>query len=339
MAIDYAERILRIQRGRNIAYTALFHCCENEKIIRWMKVSPGDGHYVTEVSRPESLAPLGLGQRQLLTMLSKTSEEGRTFPKLGVSDFGEKIEISYALGHGATADVYLGSVGAREGVLKVLKSDFMDLADHEASTLVHLLRVGTPFLSNCTKIKDGVLFFDEILRPVQVLTPRHVAGLLTCLEHAHNEAKMVHRDIRPDNIMEGLDDEIRIIDWGFAHVLGATTTAPAFQGTFRFACDDVLDAAIIGVPRVPKPEDDLESFVRVVFAMANRTLWNTLSGINDGDFAEAKHLWGRFKEENPRQADMFNAAANLDYEALKHILPGLRPISNGNACECLHKRL
>jgi len=78
-AIDYAERIFRIQRGRNIAYTALFHCCENEKIIRWMKVSPGDGHYVTEVSLPESLAPLGLGQRQLLTMLSKTSEElGRT---------------------------------------------------------------------------------------------------------------------------------------------------------------------------------------------------------------------------------------------------------------------
>ena len=279
-----------------------------------MKVSsPGAGHYVTEVSRPESLAPLGLGQRQLLTMLSKTSEElGRTFPELGVSDFGEKIKISYVLGHGAAADVYLGSVGAREGVLKVLKSDFMYLADHEASVLVRLLRVGTPFLSNCTKVKDGVLFFDEILRPVQVLTPGHVVGLIACLEHAHSKAKMVHRDIRPENIMEGLDDEIRLIDWGFAHVLGATT-APAFQGIFRFACDDVLDAAIIGAPRVPKPEDDLESFVRVVFATANRNLWNTVSGINNG----------RFKVKNPRQADMFNAAANLDYEALKHILPGI----------------
>lgn len=89
-----------------------------------MKVSQADGHYVTEVSRPESLAPLGLGQRQLLTMLSKTPEElGREFPELGVSGLGEKIAITYLLGNGATANVYLGSVDAREGVLKVMQRD------------------------------------------------------------------------------------------------------------------------------------------------------------------------------------------------------------------------
>ena len=34
--IDYAERILRIQHGRKVVYTALFHCNENEMIIRWI---------------------------------------------------------------------------------------------------------------------------------------------------------------------------------------------------------------------------------------------------------------------------------------------------------------
>lgn len=321
-AIDYAERILRIQRGRGVVYAALFHCCENEKIIRWMKVTPGDGHYATEVSRPESLAPKGLGQRQLLTMLSKTSEElGRDFPNLGLSDAGDAIKISSRLGFGATADVYLGSVGKDKGVLKVLKNDFKHLAVHEADILRHLISTDTPFLSNCIKIKDGILFFDEVLLPVRALTPRHVACVLQCLRHAHGEARVVHRDFRPDNIMETADGEIRIIDWGFAHRLD--TTAPHFEGTFRFACDEVLDAAINGAQRIPKPEDDLESFLRVVFAMTDRLLWRTLAGVNDGGFAVVKQLWQKFKDENPRQADMFNAAASLDYEALKEIVPGL----------------
>lgn len=321
-AIDYAERILRIQRGRGVVYAALFHCCENEKIIRWMKVTSGDGHYVTEVSRHESLAPEGLGQRQLLTMLSKTSEElGRDFPNLGLSDAGNTIKISSRLGFGATADVYLGSVGNDKGVLKVLKNDFKHLAVHEADILRHLISADTPFLSNCSKIKDGILFFDEVLSPVRALTPRHVACLLQCLRHAHEEARVVHRDFRPDNIMETADGEIRIIDWGFAHHLDAI--ALRFEGTFRFACDEVLDAAINGAQRIPEPKDDLESFLRVVFAMTDRLLWKILAGVNDGGFAVAKQLWQQFKDENPRQADMFNAAARLDYEALKGIVPGL----------------
>lgn len=192
----------------------------------------------------------------------------------------------------------------------------MILADHEAAVTARLLHVGTQFLSNCTKVKDGVLFFDEILRPIQALCPRHVVGLIVCLEHTHSKAKVVHRDIRPDNIMEAPNGEIRLIDWGFAYVHG-TTAIPAFEGTFRFASDEVLEAAIIGRPRVPKPEDDLESLVRVVFAMTDWNLWHTLAEIGNGDFAGAKQLWGRFQKENPRQTGMFSAAANLDYEAFE----------------------
>ena len=93
--IDYAERILRIQHGRKVVYTALFHCSEDEMIIRWIRVVPGDGHYITEISRPESLAPTGLGQRQLLTMLCKTSKElGRCFPVVVPLESGQRVKVS-----------------------------------------------------------------------------------------------------------------------------------------------------------------------------------------------------------------------------------------------------
>ena len=320
--IDYAERILRIQHGRKVVYTALFHCNEDEMIIRWIRVVPGDGHYVTEISRPESLAPTGLGQRQLLTMLCKTSKElGRCFPVVGPLESGQRVKVSRLLGFGATADVYLGSVDDSEGVLKVFKDHFKYLADHEARTLAHLSQSETPFVSHGVKIKEGVVFFEEILEPIRTITARHVSSLVECLEHSHTTARVVHRDVRPENIMQRGDGEVRLIDWGFAHALGATD--PPFSGTFRYASNNVLDAVLSGASRTPKPEDDLESFVRVVFAMTIPTLRKRLAEIKDGDLVGAKALWGEFKEQNPEQDRMFAAASSLNYDALKHILPGL----------------
>ena len=320
-AVDYAERILRVQRGRLFAFTALFHCCGNEKVIRWMKVSVADGHYVTQVSKPASLAPSGLGQRQLLTMLTRTPKElGLTFPDLGMSESGDDIKVLSYLGCGATSDVYHGLLGDDKGVLKVLKADFVDFADHEANVLDHLSRSGNPLLAKGLKVKTGVLFFHDFLVPIKSLTSKQVVDILSCLQHAHKE-DVVHRDIRPDNIMEGADGSARIVDWGFAHKRGSKT--PLFQGTFRFAGHEVLDAAIVGQVREPRPRDDLESFVRVIFAMSNASLWHAVNKINDGDFGGAKAVWVKFREQNPRTLDMFEAAANLDYEFLRQILPGI----------------
>jgi len=320
-ALDYAERILRNQRGRSFMFTALFHCCGNEKVIRWMKVSAADDHYVTQVSKPVSLAPSGLGQRQLLTMLSRTPEElGFTFPHLGMSDSGDDIKVLSYLGSGATSDVYRCALGGDEGVLKVLKADFVDFADHEADILDHLSRSGNPWLAKGFKVKTGVLFFHDFLVPISSLTSKKVSDILSCLQLAHKE-DVIHRDIRPDNIMVGKDDSVHVVDWGFAYKVGSET--PPFQGTFRFAGDEVLDAAILGQLREPHPRDDLESFVRVSFAMCDAPLWHVLNEIKDGDFEGAKAVWMRFREQNPRTSDMFEAAANLDYEFLRQILPGL----------------
>ena len=238
---------------------------------------------------------------------------------MGPLESGQKVKVSRLLGDGVTADVYLGSVDGSEGVLKVFKDHFKYLADHEAKTLAHLSQSETPFVCHGIKIKEGVLFFEEILEPIRTLTACHVSSLVDCLEHSHKTAHVVHRDVRPENIMQLGDGEVRIIDWGFAHALGAAD--PPFSGTFRFASNDVLDALISGASPTPKPEDDLESFVRVVFVMFIPTLWERLAEIEDGDFVRAKALWGEFKKQNPEQDHMFAAASSLNYDALKRILP------------------
>ena len=320
-AIDYGERLLRIQRGREVVYTALFHCCVDDKIIRWMKVSLGEGHYVTKVSRPASLGPSGEGQQQLLTMLSKTTVElGRIFPNLGNSDAGDLIKISFIVGEGATSIVYMGLLGGRAGILKVMKDGFEILADHEAFILNLLHANDTPCLSNVTYVKEGVLFFDEVLRPIRHLTATHVKDMVSCLKYSHGKAMVVHRDIRPDNIMEDTDGTLRIIDWGFAYVLNSDAAPPELQGTFRYASDSVLEAAMLQKARYPEPQDDLESVVRVVAAMGNLNVRHELARIEDGDFCSAKAAWARHQQQMPRLAELSAFAADLSYDKVAQIL-------------------
>ena len=72
-ALDYGERLLCFQRERRVPYSALFHCCQREKIIRWLEIREENGRFCTRITRAQSLAPGEVGQRELLTILMKSS--------------------------------------------------------------------------------------------------------------------------------------------------------------------------------------------------------------------------------------------------------------------------
>ena len=323
--VDYGERILCIQRGRQMAFTALFHCSHDDKTIRWAKTTEVDGEFITKITKPASLKPKQDGQCQLLTMLSKTSSElGRDFPKFDQTECSEKLTVLYQVGEGATSTVYSAKLGEGEGVAKVMKNGFEHLAGHEKQILDRLELAGVPGLLASTKISHGVLFFNRLLRPFTgTFTVNQVADILDCLEQSHASG-VVHRDIRPENIMQDGQGKAYLLDWGFAVIHNLDATPPEFEGTFRYASEAVLNAAIAGRPHRPLPKDDLESFVKTVAAVnsGGHRLWRKLSAIEQGNFLGARDTWENEKRQtfNESFLSMFTAAAAADYNTLKKLV-------------------
>lgn len=244
--IDYGERLLSIQRGRLRAYTALFHCNSHEKVICWAETKEENGEFVTKVTKPASLLPGQEGQRQLLTMLSKSSRDlGRDFPKFEQLVNGQQLDILCLVGEGATSQVYQAQLGGVEGVVKVTKRGLQRVALQEKRILDHLndSQVAAGLLG-CTQVAENVLFFDKLLRPfLGTFSCKQVADLLNFLERVHS-AGVVHRDIRPENIMEDGAGSLYLIDWGFALLYQDVGDAePQFEGTFRFGSEAVVKAA------------------------------------------------------------------------------------------------
>jgi len=266
-AIDYGERLLCFQRGRSVAYSALFHCCGNERMIRWVEVREENGRFLSRLSKPHSLAPGGVGQKELLTMMMTPSPDlGLDFPKVRAAGTNEMVKITSFLGEGATSRVYAALFQGQHGVLKLLKDGFHSLADREAQILDHLVQNGVSGIPpSCKKVRHDALFFGEEYTHVVALSLDQLKGLVRCLEEAHS-AGVVHRDVRPSNIMQDMSGMVRLIDWGLSH---QDSTPTPFAGTFRYASDEVLESAINFKTRCPLPRDDLQSIVRVILANNN----------------------------------------------------------------------
>lgn len=325
-ALDYGERLLCIQRGRKSAYSALLHCCKKDKVIRWLKIEEtSDGKFSTKISRPASLAPSGEGQKQLLTILTKSSEElGLDFPTIKSSETNDLVQITSLIGEGATSTVYAANFRGQQGVLKLLKPGFENRADHEYNILKHELEKenlkGIP--SAVTMICNGALFFAEELTYVNILNSEQCTELIDILKNAHS-AGVVHRDVRPDNIMQSLNGQVFLIDWGFAYRL-SEQSIPPFEGTFRYASDDVLDSAIISSERAPQPKDDLHSLARIILSQNSTCLKGELAELTPANLKAAKDLWQRKRDSYPSHEWLFDAAERCQYDKMKEGIFGGR---------------
>ncbi len=109
---------------------------------------------------------------------------------------------------------------------------------------------------------------------------RVLAAVCSAVEYAHSRG-VVHRDIKPDNIMVGEHGEARLVDWGLCSLLGEPTEDQQ-PLTLEVAADGSLvtgDGRVIGTPAYMAPEQaagraaDERSDVYALGA----TLYHTLS--------------------------------------------------------------
>ncbi len=91
-----------------------------------------------------------------------------------------------------------------------------DFVDDAQSAAIAMEWVDGPSLSKL------VLDYEDRVFPLEQLTP-WVAQLCSALEYAHTKAKVMHRDLRPANLMIDVGGDLKITDFGISAILSDST--------------------------------------------------------------------------------------------------------------------
>ena len=316
-AIDYGERLCIIQ-DRSSAYTGLFQFCDDRADIRWIHVYSKNDEFHSQITSAERLdISGGTGQRQLLTVLAMTAA------KLGLvrPNPPHGFELRNRLQEGATSVEYEAERNSVLVVLKLYIAGYEEYADHEERVHAHLVANNVKGVCAVEKVVGPpvALSMPEVFDDVEVVTSEHMEHLVECLHAAHN-AGVVHRDVRPENLMVDINGIARLIDWGCAAFVSDGVATPGITGTFRYASDEVLEAAISSSARTPAPKDDLESLVRAVLAINTVTIREDLAGLAQTDFVGARDYWRAKRKANVTYEQYFEAASRCDYETVKKVV-------------------
>src|SRR5437763_1822977 len=204
------------------------------------------------------------------------------------------------LGEGGFAEVYLGE-HIYLGTLGAIKVTRMSLATNEMenfrteartiATLVHpnIVRVlefgvqdGNPFLV-MDYAPNGTLrqrHPRDIAVPLPTIIP-YVKQVAEALQRAHDE-KLIHRDVKPDNMLLGRQNEVLLSDFGIALMAAQSTRDQALEtaaGTIGYIAPEQIQGK-------PRPASDQYSLGIVVYE------WLSGSRPFQGSFTEvvSQHL-------------------------------------------------
>jgi serine/threonine protein kinase len=165
-------------------------------------------------------------------------------------DFSEtRYSVIRELGRGGMGVVYLAEDEEldRQVAVKVLHLDdrSVELASRmktEAKTLAHLEHPNIVPVYDAGVLPDGRLFYvmkwvqglrlDEYARQQHSLPDRLrlLEKIGEAVSFAHSRG-VVHRDLKPDNIMVGAFGEVLIMDWGLARILDRCEPSGRVMGT------------------------------------------------------------------------------------------------------------
>lgn len=184
----------------------------------------------------------------------------------GISLLANRYQIGHLIGHGGMANVYLGTDSrlGRQVAIKLMKSQlasdpaFRTRFRQEAQaaarmahpTIVRVFDAGEESVRDALgnqvlvpyivmEYVEGRLLKDIVaegpLEPKEAV--RITEGILTALEYSHR-AGVVHRDIKPGNVMLTLSGQVKVMDFGIARAVSdsAATVAQttAILGTAQY---------------------------------------------------------------------------------------------------------
>jgi WD40 repeat protein/tRNA A-37 threonylcarbamoyl transferase component Bud32 len=156
--------------------------------------------------------------------------------------------------------------------MKVLRHELADQPDlaarflREAQLTAGLEHPGVPPVHSLGHLDDGRPYYTmkelagrtlaEELRDPQVPTLRllgWLAEVAETLAFAHASG-IIHRDVKPDNVLIGANGEVTLLDWGLARHVDAAETAGLSPATRRRHIYGTQAGTVVGTPGYMAPE-------------------------------------------------------------------------------------
>ncbi len=197
---------------------------------------------------------------------------------------GQQYKILSELGAGGMGIVYHGVdvMLEREVAIKKLRSEFSrtpDIAERFRREAKIQARLNHPNIAHLYSFfKDGDSFyivmefvdgtpFSKILPMPWQQALVMFLEILEGLEYAHSLG-VLHRDLKPDNIMAGPRGEVKVMDFGIAHVLGSVrqTREQSLVGTLQYVCPELINSKEIS------PRSDIYSLGILLFEIISGKL-------------------------------------------------------------------
>ena len=234
---------------------------------------------------------------------------------------------STLLGHGVSSRVY----SVLDNDDKVIKLYYKDEANHEAGVLTRLAQEDVPNVPQLVEA-DTDMNMGLVLSPratdlrLGQFALRHALQALDTLQAVHEKTGLVHRDIRPANLLLQDNGDILVNDWGFA--VPANEPHP-YGGAFVHASDTVLGHIAEGKTTFAVgPADDLVSLVRTTLVLNFPRAAVAIEGVNKAEYPPvlARRLIDGWKSWLPRKwVKLQDLAEKCDYDGVRRGLEKLIP--------------